>query len=309
MKSIYHWRMNRMGDAIRLLAVILLVFGCHLTKNKFMKEPEFDVQGHRGSRGLMPENTIPAMYQALDLGVTTLEMDAVVTKDKQVILSHEPFFNHEITTKPNGREVLENEERSLNIYQMDYQQVSQFDVGLKIHPRFQRQEKIPAVKPRLADVIDSVEWYCKQKKIRLPQYNIETKSLPVSEGIYHPSPGEFVELIVAVAQSKGIIDRVIIQSFDFRTLQYVHQKYPNIRTAMLIEDFDKRSLEEQLKELGFTPTVYSPEFSLLNPPLIEKAHQLKMKVIPWTVNDKPTIERLKEMGVDGIITDYPDLFR
>jgi len=274
-----------------------------------MSEPGFDLEGHRGSRGLMPENTIPAMYKAIDLGVTTLEMDAVITKDKQVILSHEPFFNHEISTKPDGSEVKLEEERSLNIYQMDYDQVKQFDVGKKVHPRFQRQQKMKASKPRLADVIDSVEWFCKQKQLRFPDFNIETKSFPLTDGTYHPPPQEFVELIMGVVRSKGIEKRVIIQSFDFRTLQYVHKSYPSIRTAMLIEDFDKRSLEQQLKDLGFTPSIYSPDYSLINTALVEKCHQLKMKVIPWTVNDKATIDRLRAMGVDGIITDYPDLLK
>jgi glycerophosphoryl diester phosphodiesterase len=309
MKSFYHWRMDRTRDAFKLLSVLLLVLGCHLTKSKFMDSPAFDVEGHRGSRGLMPENTIPAMYKAIDLGVTTLEMDVVITKDKKVVLSHEPFFSHEITTKPDGREVQQEEESSLNIYQMNYDQVKLFDVGTKKHPRFLRQEKIRASKPLLADLIDSVEWYCKQKELRVPEYNIETKSMPLTDGTFHPSPQEFVELVMGVAHSKGIQERMIIQSFDFRTLQYVHQHHPLIRTAMLVEDFDKRSLEQQLKDLGFTPTIYSPAYSLVNGPLIEKCHQLKMKVIPWTVNDKPTIEQLKEIGVDGIITDYPDLFK
>ena len=309
MKSFYYWRMDRTQDFFKLLGVLLLVLGCHLTKNKFMSEPIFDVEGHRGSRGLMPENTIPAMYKAIDLGVTTLEMDAVITKDNQVILSHEPFFNHEISTKPDGSEVKIEEERSLNIYQMDYDQVKKFDVGKKIHPRFQRQQKMEVSKPRLADVIDSVELYCQKKQIKVPDYNIETKLLPLSDGTYHPLPQEFVELIMAVARSKKIEKRMVIQSFDFRTLQYLNKNYPSIRTAMLIEDFDKRSLEQQLKDLGFTPTIYSPAYSLVNKELIESCHQLKMRVIPWTVNDKAAIERLKEMGVDGIITDYPDLLK
>ncbi|HYJ37651.1 MAG TPA: glycerophosphodiester phosphodiesterase family protein, partial [Chitinophagaceae bacterium] len=170
MKSIYYWRMDRTRDTIRLSVVLLLVLGCHLTKGKFMDSPEFDVEGHRGSRGLMPENTIPAMYKAIDLGVTTLEMDAVITKDKKVVVSHEPFFNHEITTKPDGSEVKKEEERSLNIYQMDYDQVKQFDVGMKKHPRFLRQQKIEVSKPLLADLIDSVELYCKQKELRVPEF-------------------------------------------------------------------------------------------------------------------------------------------
>ena len=102
----------------------------------------FDTQGHRGSRGLMPENTFPAMKAALDLGVTTLEMDIVFTKDKRAILSHEPFFSHEITTRPDGYFVKEADEKSLNIYKMDYDEVKKYDVGLKLHPRFPQQQNI-----------------------------------------------------------------------------------------------------------------------------------------------------------------------
>ncbi len=136
----------------------------------------FDWQGHRGCRGLMPENTIPAMLHAVDLGVTTLEMDAVVTGERQVILSHEPFLNHEITTKPDGTIVKKSEEKNLNIFTMTYQEISQFDVGMKAHPRFPQQKKIKAVKPRLSDVIDSVESYTAAKKLPAKFYNIETKS-------------------------------------------------------------------------------------------------------------------------------------
>jgi glycerophosphoryl diester phosphodiesterase len=119
----------------------------------------FDRQGHRGCRGLMPENTIPAMKTALDLGVTTLEMDIVFTKDKQAILSHEPFFNHEITTKPDGSLVTEAEEKSLNIYGMTYEEVKKYDVGMRPHPRFPRQQKLKTYKPLLSDLLDSVQQY------------------------------------------------------------------------------------------------------------------------------------------------------
>ena len=112
---------------------------------------------------------------------------------------------------------------------------------------------------------------------------------------------------MAVIKAKQIEDRVIIQSFDFRTLQYLHKKYPSIKTAMLIEDFDERGLKDQLKSLGFIPTVYSPEYKLVTEDLVKRCHEQNIKVIPWTVNDKPTIDRLKTMGVDGIISDYPNL--
>jgi glycerophosphoryl diester phosphodiesterase len=296
--------------------IILLVFVFSLlacinsrqSSNSMKVKAEFDKQGHRGCRGLMPENTISAMLKAIDLGVTTLETDAIITKDKQVILSHEPFFNHEITAKPDGNYVTEAEEKSLNIYRMNYEEVKKFDVGLKPHPRFPEQQKLKAYKPLLAEMIDSVEAYCKKNNRPLPQYNIETKSLPITDNIYHPPPPEFVDLLMQVILSKKIEERVIIQSFDFRTLQYLHQKYPQIKTAMLIEDYDKRSLQEQLKALSFTPTIYSPEFSLVNDTLIKTCHELGIKIIPWTVNTKEEIERLRSLGVDGIISDYPNMF-
>ncbi|MBM3416255.1 MAG: glycerophosphodiester phosphodiesterase [Bacteroidetes bacterium] len=268
----------------------------------------FDKQGHRGCRGLMPENTIPAMIHALDWGVTTLEMDVVITKDKKVILSHEPWFSHEITTRPDGSYIGEREERKFNIYWMTYEETKAFDVGMKPHPRFPRQQKIKAVKPLLADVIDSVKNEMMTRKRPPVYYNIETKSNPEGDGVFHPKPDEFVELLMAVIQEKGIQDYVIIQSFDFRTLQYLHDKYPDIKTGMLIKGFDKKTLDEQLKKLGFTAINYSPHYSMVTEELVKLCHAKGMKLIPWTVNDKAKMDELKKMGVDGIITDYPDLF-
>ncbi|HUP14172.1 MAG TPA: glycerophosphodiester phosphodiesterase family protein, partial [Niastella sp.] len=271
-----------------------LIFACHASK-KVSNEvlPVFDIEGHRGCRGLMPENTIPAMMKALELGVTTLEMDAVITKDKEVILSHEPFFNHEITTGPDGKYVTEQDERGLNIYKMTYAQTQTYDVGLKPHPRFPNQKRLKAAKPLLREVIENVEAYHKLNGGRTVFYNIETKTQPVSDGIFHPSPGEFVNTLMNVINSANISERVIIQSFDFRTLQILHKRYPAIKTAALVEDFDKRSFEEQLKALGFKPTIYSPHYSLVNKELINRCHDQQIKVIPWTVNDKPTIDQLK----------------
>src|SRR5882724_304418 len=292
--------------------LLLFIMSCLPTKQFHSSSAgggsSFDKQGHRGCRGLMPENTIPAMLKALDLGVTTLEMDVVITKDKKVVLSHEQWFSEEITTKPDGTYMGPREERKFNIYWMTYEQVKTFDVGMKPHPRFPQQEKIKVVKPLLSEVVETVQQYMMTRRKPFPYYNIETKTKPEFDGVFHPGPDEFVELLMGVIKEKGIEDHVIIQSFDFRTLQYLHQHYPAIKTAMLIEDFDKRRLKDQLDALGFTPTIYSPEYSLVNKSLLRKCHQQNIKVIPWTVNDKETIEKLKAMGVDGIITDYPNLF-
>ena len=139
-------------------------------------------------------------------------------------------------------------------------------------------------------------------------YNIETKCQPATDNILHPAPEKFADLIMEVITNKGISNRVIIQSFDFRTLKILHQKYPAVKTAALIESNDKRSLEDQVKELGFTPSIYSPAFSLVSKDLVNDCHERNIKVIPWTVNDKKNMEKLLDMGVDGIISDYPDLF-
>jgi len=274
-----------------------------------MPDIQFDTQGHRGCRGLMPENTIPAMINALDLGVTTLEMDAVITKDNKVVMSHEPFFNHEITSKPDGSYVTESEEKSLNIFLMTYDEVKKYDVGIKPHPRFPKQKKMNVVKPLLSDLLDSVQNYVAIHKRPLPYFNIETKATPATDNVYHPEPARFVETLMSVIKEKRIQERVIIQSFDLRTLQYLHDKYPSVKTAMLIEDYDKRGLKDQLKALGFLPTIYSPEYSLVTEDLVKSCHGQKIKVIPWTVNDKVTMDKLKALGVDGIISDYPDLFK
>lgn len=269
---------------------------------------DFDKQGHRGCRGLMPENTIPAMIKALNLGVTTLEMDVVITKDKKVILSHEQWFGREITTKPDGTYMGEREERKYNIYWMTFEEAKTFDVGMKPHPRFPQQQKMKVTKPLLSDVIDSVNKDMMTRRRPFPYYNIETKTNPEFDGVFNPKPSEFVELLMAIIKEKGIERRTIIQSFDFRTLQYLHQHYPDIKTAMLIEEFDKRTLNEQLKALGFIPAIYSPAYQLVNNEIVKKCHQKNIKVIPWTVNDKETITKLKAMGIDGLISDYPNLF-
>lgn len=300
--------MGKKREITELLLVIIFVAGCHTTKMASMNLPLFDTEAHRGGRGLLPENTVAAMLHALTLNVTTLEMDAVITKDKQVVLSHEPFFNHDITTLPGGGYIEEKEERKYNIYGMSYAETQQYDVGIKPHSRFPQQQKMKAAKPLLSQVIDSVEAFAAAHHTTAPFYNIETKCQPLTDNVFHPAPEEFVQLLMQVVNEKKITDRVIIQSFDPRTLQIIHQRFPTIKTALLIEEYDKRSLQEQLNQLGFTPSIYSPAYKLVSEALLQACHQKQMKVVAWTVNDSKEITRLKQLGVDGIISDYPNLF-
>lgn len=305
--------MNRKKIGQYVLAGLCFLAACHVTRESRITAPamstSFDIQGHRGCRGLFPENTWPAMKAAIDLGVTTLEMDVVISADKQVLLSHEPWMGYEIALSPDGEPITQNNERSYNIYQMPYSRVMQFDVGSKPHPRFPRQQKMKIYKPLLGSVIDSVLAYCQATGKLLPYFNIETKTEPGGDNIFHPAPAEFVDLLMKVIMEKKIEEKVIIQSFDFRTLKYLHAEYPLIQTAMLIEADDKRSLSAQLADLGFTPAIYSPAWELLTGKLVNSCHGLTMKVIPWTVNDEGTLNGLRKMGIDGVITDYPDSVR
>ncbi len=296
-------------DALFLIILGLLICSSCSNLSQLKKgRVTIDKQGHRGCRGLMPENTIPAFIKAVDLGVNTLEMDLVITHDNQVIVSHEPFFNHEITTLPNGEYVLESNEKELNIYKMPYSEVIKYDVGLKIHPRFPQQKKIKVHKPLFSEVIDSVEIYSKANKKQALYYNIETKTTPQTDGIFHTEPKEFVDLMMSVIFEKKIENRVIIQSFDIRTLQYLHQRHPEIKTALLVEDFDNKEFLKQIEDLGFIPTIYSPNEKLVTPKLVKECKSRNVKLIPWTVNNLPSINKLTKMGVDGIISDYPNLF-
>jgi glycerophosphoryl diester phosphodiesterase len=285
--------------------IILFFFMSFMNEGDFQK-PAFDVQGHRGCRGLMPENTIPAMLKALDLGVTTLELDVVITKDKKVLVSHEPWFEDEITTKPDGSFIKPGEAMQFNIFQMNYEEIVKYDVGMKPYPRFPQQQKIKAIKPLLADLFDSVAENMKTRRRPFPYFNIETKCLPAGDGKFHPKPEEIVELLIAVIKEKQLEERVIIQSFDFRTLKYLHEKYPSIKTAMLIEDSDEEDFDGQLNKLGYTPEVYSPNHTLVDDKLVKQCHSKGMKIIPWTVNDTKQFKKLKKLGIDGVITDYPD---
>ena len=265
----------------------------------------FDLEGHRGCRGLMPENTIPAMIRAIDLNVNTLEMDVVITADEQVVVSHEPFFNHDITTLPSGDSIEEQKEQEYNIFKMTYDSVQKFDVGMRPNPRFPLQAKMKIQKPLLSTLIDSVEAYLVKTHHPQVMYNIEIKSTNTTDNIFHPEPGKFADLVMNVIEKKGIQDRVIIQSFDPRGLKLVSQKYPHIILSLLIEN-QKVPVADFEKQYGFKPNIVSPDYALVSKEIVDALHKSDIRVIPWTVDDLSSAKRLYETGVDGIITDYPD---
>lgn len=284
-----------------ILAIAILLSALQTIAQKF------DLQGNRGARGIMPENTIPGMLSALDLGVNTLNMNVVISKDKKVVLSQEPYFNFEISTRPDGKPITLKDQKSYNMYKMDYADIKKFDVGSKVHSRFPYQAKINAYKPLLEATIDSVESYVKKNKLTKPNFSIETKTIPKGDNEFHPEPAEFVDLIMEVVIRKKITRRVTIQSFDIRTLQYLHENYPKVKTALLIDE--KVDFETNVADLGFMPTVYSPYSVLVGKGLVERSHKAGVKIIPWTVNSVKDMKYLIGLGVDGIVTDYPNIYK
>ncbi|WP_114936993.1 glycerophosphodiester phosphodiesterase [Mucilaginibacter endophyticus] len=288
---------------------LILLSGFTVVKNMEFKNadyPSFSAEAHRGGRGLMPENTIPAMKNGIDLGVTTLEMDTHITADGQVVLSHDEYINPLFSLTPDGKEISNEEGKNLILYKMKYEDLKKYDVGSKFYSKFPRQKKLKTYMPLLSELIDSVQNYIKINHKKPVFYNIETKCSPAGDGIYNPGPQEFVDKLMAVLIKKKILPYVVIQSFDKRTLQIIHKQYPDVRTSYLIEN--KKSFEDNMADLGFTPFILSPAYKLVNADLVKKCHDARVKILPWTVNTKDEIEQLKALGVDGVITDYPDLY-
>jgi glycerophosphoryl diester phosphodiesterase len=285
-----------------LFVLFLFLFTHDINAQAYI--PKFDVQGHRGARGLRPENTIPAFLLGLDSGVTTVELDLAVTKDGLLVVSHEPWMSATICTDPSGNAVDVKSERKNNIYLMTYEQVKQWDCGSKGNVNFSQQVKMPVNKPLLSDVIVAVENHIKNYTRYEVDYNMEIKTMPEGDTKFHPKPEVFSDMVFNLIDQYLPLDRVVIQSFDFRVLKYWHEKYPQVRLAALVEN--KKSVDENLNDLGFTPSVYSPFFKLITREDVKKLHDKKVRVIPWTVNEPGDMLALKGMNVDGFITDYPD---
>lgn len=270
-----------------------------------MNLKDLDIQGHRGCRGLLPENTIPAFKHALELGVHTLELDVVVTKDKIVVVSHEPFLNHDIASTPDGARVEKKKEKSYNIYQMTYEELQKYDVGLQEHPKFQQQKKIEVTKPALEQMIAISEKYAKELGRPAPLYNIEIKRTPEGDETFHPGPKEFTDLTMQVIKDAGIEDRTTIQCFSIPVLQYLKEAYPEQKNVFLVAN--DKSVEKNIQELGFIPDIYSPYFKMIDEKVVNFCTQNSVALIPWTINEAADMKKLIQMGVDGIITDYPNI--
>ncbi|MDX2127809.1 MAG: glycerophosphodiester phosphodiesterase family protein [Chloroherpetonaceae bacterium] len=280
----------------------LIFESCTMMNQK--PQVKVDFQGHRGARGLLPENTIPAFLKCLDYGLTTLELDVVVSKDTQIVVSHEGWFSSEICSLPNGDSVLKEDEEKFLIYSIPYSEVKKFDCGKRGHPRFPEQQAKPSVKPLLAEVIQASDAYAAYLNLSQPIYNIELKSEPGRDGVLQPEPDMFAQFVYAELLRLEVQNRVIIQSFDPRVLNSMHKIDSTLTYALLVET--ELSVEENLKSLSFQPKIYSPYFKLVTPELRQTLKSKGIQLVVWTVNELSDMNAMIALGVDGIITDYPN---
>lgn len=245
-----------------------------------------EVHGHRGARAILPENTLPAFEYAIAQGVDVLELDMAVTKDNVVVVSHDPILAAPICTGPRD---------GAHIRDLTLAEVRQYDCGAVRNPRFSAQQIKPGTR---MPTLDEVFALAPKGKFL---FNIETKITP-QEPALAPTPDEFVKLVLAVVRKHRLESRVILQSFDFRTLQAMRKIAPEIALSALVQGTPK-SFVEIAKESG--AKIVSPEFPLVIREKVEAAHSAGLRVIPWTANDVLDWDRLIAAGVDGIITDDP----
>ena len=254
-----------------------------------------DLQGHRGARGLLPENTLPAFERAIALGVTTVELDVGITRDGVVVIHHDRTLNPDLARGPDGQWV---RAPAPAIHSLTFAELQRYDVG-RIRPgseyfsRFKDQQPIDGTRiPRLEDLLN------KDGKVR---FNIETK---ISPDAPHETlaPEPFARALIAEVRKAGVEKRTTIQSFDWRALKVVEREAPEIATAYLTSR--RHPYPGKVHEAG--GRIWSPDFTSLSAENLAQAKALGLKIIPWTVNEPGDIARVLDMGVDGIISDYPD---
>ncbi len=236
---------------------------------------------------MRPENTIPAFEYAIHAGADALEMDMAVTKDNVIVISHDPLLEPPVCTGPRARAV---------IHELTLAEVRQWDCGAVRNPNFPRQQPIPGTRmPTLDEVLDLAN----QGSF---DFNIETKSFP-DKPQYTPPPEEFVRLFLDCVRRHGLESRVILQSFDFRTLIAARKMAPEIRRSALTES-DPRDFASIARD-GGDAQIVSPNYSLITKDKVAAAHHAGIQVVPWTVDKPADWDKMIAAGVDAIISDDP----
>ena len=245
------------------------------------------VHGHRGARAMRPENTIPAFEYAIKAGVDALEMDMAVTRDNVIVISHDPILEAPVCTGPRPSAV---------IHELTLAEVRQWDCGAVQNPHFPKHQCVPGTKMPTLDEVLSLST---QGNF---EFNIETKSFP-DKPRYTPAPEEFVRLFLEQVRKHHLEKRVMLQSFDFRTLVAARKMAPEIRRSALTE-FDKRDFVAIAPDAG-QAQIISPNYSLVTKEKVQAAHKAGLQVVPWTVNTPADWDKMIDAGVDAIISDDP----
>lgn len=267
--------------------------------------PQIDLQAHRGGAGLMPENTVSAMKNALDMrDINTLEFDLQISADGQVVVSHDNYFHPRYSTRPDGT-LIQEEDPKEYLYTMPYDSIRKYDVGLRFVDRWPDQEKVAEEKPLASELIDFTEAYALSLGREPVNYNIEIKSCPGDgEGTLWPDYVTFCETCIPLLLDQDLGDRLIVQTFDRRALEYIHAKWPEVILSFLTED--EADIVEILGSISFTPQWWSPNHEVVTPENVAYCHERGIKVVPWTVDDPQEIQRMDDCGVDAIISNYPN---
>ena len=261
------------------------------------------VHGHRGAAGEWPQNSLQGFLYAVDLGVDALEMDVVISKDRKVVVSHEPYMASAYMLTPRGEAISHKKERDYNLYHMEYSEIKKFDAGSKWDFRFFRKKRIKTYKPTLEEVILAVENRIANKQLKPVTYSVEIKSVPREYGEFQPQPEDFIQLVMQILKKHQIEHRLIIQSFDSNLLNILHSKYPGVKVSYLVEHGDTI---KNLEKLNFKPDFYSPHHTAIQSrALVDFLHHKNIGVFTWTVNRKRDIRKMLHFGVDAIISDYP----
>jgi len=266
-----------------------------------------EVHGHRGCRGLLPENTLPAFQHALALGVDALELDVVVSQDHEVVVSHEPWLSARLGRGPQGELIDPVHERAYNLYQLPYATIRQCAIGEWVHPDFPAQQPMPSHRPLLREVLAQAEAAGHSPGRPAVRYSVEIKSSPEGDDLFHPAPPVFVGLVLAALEAAGVLARTTLLSFDPRVLQAARQAQPDLALCLLLEDY-LPPVPELFTGLGFVPATLGPDFRLLSATMVQaiRAAYPALRLVPWTVNELADLRLVRGWGVDGITTDYPD---
>ena len=279
-----------------------------MSDNPLLSPLRPEIHGHRGCRGLRPENTLPAFLHALALGVDVLELDVVISANRQVVVSHEPWLNPLICRGPAGEPIPPDAHATYNLYRMPYRLIRECDCGM-LHPSFPEQVAQAAYKPLLSEVFAAAEAWASQKAGRRPpRYSVEIKCLPEGDGIFHPAPADFLDLVLAELDRAGggVLARTTLLCFDPRILRMAHQTRPRLSTCLLVEA--EQAWLPSLLALGFLPTTFGPDQQTVTPTAVRELQALypDLRLVPWTVNELSDLKRLLPLGIAGITTDYPE---